>query len=82
MAEACNRFDQLEADAVNRQFSSKENGNGKEELEATLGFSIDDLPGAGDISCGNFNNANFLTKTLGWPEALQKKLLAMENLKV
>jgi hypothetical protein len=45
-----------------------------------LKFSIDDGPGAFDISCSKFRSESFLTNTLQWPESLQQKVFKLQNL--
>jgi len=71
---ACVRLDVLEADAEKRAASKK-----AVTVPDHLQFSIDDQAGAG-LSCSRFKNEKFLTETLEWPEALQKKVNKLNSL--
>lgn len=72
---ACFRLEQLEEDAQKRAAAKK-----SVVLPEKLQFSIDDQTGAG-LSCSRFKNEKFLTETLDWPEALQKKVNKLQTLK-
>ena len=71
------RLDQLDADATARNAKL---GRKPELAPARLKFSIDDGPGAFDISCSRFKNEKFLTETLQWPDGLKTKVIKLENL--
>ena len=66
---ACERLDQLEADAINRNKI-----NPPPKLPPRLLFNIDDGAGALDISCTRLRNQEYLTERLEWPLALQEKI--------
>jgi len=81
--EACVRFEQLEAQYLRQQsseLSQATSRKAKTDTIETLGYSIDDLPGAGEISWDRFKDDKFVSETLRWPEALSQKLLKLENL--
>eukprot|EP00428_Durinskia_dybowskii_P001074 CAMPEP_0170307702 /NCGR_PEP_ID=MMETSP0116_2-20130129/54275_1 /TAXON_ID=400756 /ORGANISM="Durinskia baltica, Strain CSIRO CS-38" /LENGTH=83 /DNA_ID=CAMNT_0010559853 /DNA_START=3 /DNA_END=250 /DNA_ORIENTATION=+ len=59
---ACQRLDQLEADAINRNKI-----NPPAQLPPRLLFTIDDGVSALDISCTRLRNQEFLTERLEWP---------------
>jgi len=77
LGEACNRLEQLDADATARNARL---GRKPELAPARLKFSIDDGAGAFDISCSRFKNEKFLTETLQWPDSLQTKVIKLQNL--
>jgi len=77
LGEACIRLDQLELDATARNAKSATKGVAS---AAKLKFSIDDQPGAFDISCSRFKNRKFLTETLQWPASLQDNVQKLVNL--
>lgn len=66
---ACERLDQLEADAINRNKI-----NAPPKLPPRLLFNIDDGVGALDISCTRLRNREYLTERLEWPSTLQEKV--------
>ncbi len=66
---ACQRLDQLEADAINRNKL-----NQPLELPPRLLFTIDDGVGALDISCTRLRNQEYLTERLEWPSSLQERV--------
>lgn len=66
---ACQRLDQLEADAINRNKINK-----PVELPPRLLFTIDDGVSALDISCTRLRNQDFLTERLEWPPSLQERV--------
>lgn len=66
---ACQRLDQLEADAINRNKI-----NPPVQLPPRLLFTIDDGVSALDISCTRLRNAEYLTERLEWPVSLQEKV--------
>lgn len=66
---ACERLDQLEADAIQR---NKFNPPVKQPEH--LLFNIDDGVGALDISCTRLRNKEYLTERLEWPSSLQEKV--------
>lgn len=75
---ACQRLDQLEADAIQR---NKVNPAGNplpkndDDSSSKLSFNIDDSTvGAFDISCTRLRNKDYLTKRLEWPSSLQQKV--------
>jgi len=93
--EACVRMEQLEADAVERaivlsKVETKLNNQGLgtkgadtiKEAPQKLKFSIDDMLGAGDISCTKFKSKEFVDGKLNWPEVLQDKLEKLEKMRV
>lgn len=77
LGEACTRLDQLDADATARNAKL---GRKPELAPSRLKFSIDDGPGAFDLSCTRFKNEKFLTETLQWPDELKTKVIKLENL--
>jgi len=66
---ACQRLDQLEADAITRNKL-----NPPPTLPERLLFNIDDGVGALDISCTRLRNTEYLTQRLEWPTSLQEKV--------
>ena len=76
LGKACERLDQLEADA---QARVKAGGNMIKEPER-LKFNIDDGATAADISCSRFKNQDYVSDRLEWPASLQQKLNKLENL--
>lgn len=66
---ACERLDQLEADAINRNKLNPPPKN-----PPRLKFNIDDGVGALDISCTRLRNQEYLTERLEWPSSLQQKI--------
>jgi hypothetical protein len=74
----CERLDQLEADAIQR---NKVNPPPQTTTTGiTLRFNIDDLPGALETSCSRLKNKDFLSERLEWPPALQDKLFKLKQL--
>ncbi len=71
----CERLDQLEADAMQRNKI-----NPPPMRTTNLHFSIDDIPGALDTSCSRLKNKEFLTERLEWPTVLQDKLFKLKAL--
>jgi hypothetical protein len=76
LGKACERLDQLEADA---QARLKAVGTMIKEPER-LKFNIDDGVGAADISCSRFKSQDYVSDRLEWPASLQQKLNKLENL--
>lgn len=66
---ACQRLDQLEADAINRNKI-----NPPPQQPPRLLFNIDDGVGALDISCTRLRNQEYLTQRLEWPGSLQDRV--------
>jgi len=66
---ACQRLDQLEADAIARNKL-----NPPPKLPERLTFNIDDVVGPLDISCTRLRNTEYLTQRLEWPSSLQEKV--------
>lgn len=66
---ACQRLDQLEADAIARNKL-----NPPPKLPERPLFNIDDGVGAMDISCTRLRNTEYLTQRLEWPTSLQEKV--------
>jgi hypothetical protein len=66
---ACERLDQLEADAINRNKI-----NPPPQVPPRLLFTIDDGVSALDISCTRLRNQEYLTERLEWPASLQEKV--------
>ena len=66
---ACERLDQLEADAINRNKI-----NPPPKAQPRLKFNIDDGVGALDISCSRLRKQDYLTERLEWPTSLQQKI--------
>lgn len=77
LGKACERLDQLEADAQARVKAGA--GNMIKEPER-LKFNIDDGVTAGDINCSRFKNQDYVSDRLEWPASLQQKLNKLENL--
>lgn len=65
---ACQRLDQLEADAIARQKLNPK------VIPPHLKFNIDDGAGALDISCSRLKNKEYLNGRLEWPQSLQLKV--------
>lgn len=74
----CQRLDQLEVDALQRQQLNPERY--PSNVPPKLTFSIDDLPGALDTSCTRLKNQSFLKGRLEWPVALQEKAMKLIKL--
>jgi phage gp37-like protein len=74
--QACLRLEQLEQDAMTRGTKTLV----PTESYPTLKYSIDDQPGALDISCSRFKNDKFLEETLQWPMSLQQKVKKLNHL--
>eukprot|EP00980_Cylindrotheca_fusiformis_P005843 scaffold1228_cov119-Cylindrotheca_fusiformis.AAC.10 len=66
---ACERLDQLEADAIARQKINPK------VFPPRLKFNIDDGVGALDISCSRLKNKEYLNERLEWPKSLQQKTM-------
>lgn len=90
--EACLRLEQLDVQDSRQQQQKANEGTSVRQRNSSggssspkdvvsLGFSIDDLPGAGEISCAKFKNEKFLSETLRWPPSLTEKLSKLEKLK-
>lgn len=86
--EACLRLEQLDMQDSKQKQQANEgtsrrprNSISDTKDSVSLGFSIDDLPGAGEISCAKFKNDKFLSETLRWPPSLTEKLSKLEKLK-
>lgn len=73
---ACERLDQLEADAIARQ-----KVNAPVVPPPRLKFNIDDSVGALDISCSRLRNKEYLNKRLEWPASLQERVDKLYTLK-
>jgi len=73
---ACERLDQLEADAIARQKI-----NPPVVQAARMKFNIDDIPGALDISCSRLRNKEYLNDRLEWPASLQQRVNKLYALK-
>lgn len=69
---ACQRLDQLEADAIKRN---------PVPVASRLKFNIDDGVSALDISCSRMRNKAYLNDRLEWPESLQQKANKLYSLK-
>ena len=80
LGEACVRLDQLEADNADREAARIKKGLEPPPKINKVSFSIDDIAGAGKISCSRFKNEDFLTKTVEWPASLQKKVQKLNKL--
>lgn len=80
LGEACVRLDQLDADLAAREAARIKSGAMPPVATTKLGFSIDDIPGAGEIGCSRFKNEKFVTETLAWPGPLREKLSTLEKL--
>jgi hypothetical protein len=79
----CERLDQLEADAIQRNKVNPPPPTTTSPTTTTgitLRFNIDDLPGALETSCSRLKNKEFLTERLEWPPALQDKLFKLKQL--
>ncbi|KAL7566463.1 hypothetical protein ACA910_000940 [Epithemia clementina (nom. ined.)] len=83
---ACERLEQLQADATNRgkqilAASSSPQGTPAVAENKRLLFGMDDetVP-ALEVSCFRFKNTAFLDQ-LGWPKDLQEKVIKLETLK-
>ena len=74
LGEACERLDQMQADAVNK-------GGAPPVPNSRLLFGMDDdgVP-ALQVSCYRFKNPVFLDQ-LGWPKDLQEKVIKLETLR-
>jgi tetratricopeptide (TPR) repeat protein len=72
---ACQRLDQLEADAIAR------NKVNPKVIPPRLKFNIDDGVGALDISCSKLKNKEYLSTRLEWPESLQAKANKLYSLR-
>ena len=79
LGEACVRLDQLDADAEAREAARLRGGKLLQNINKAT-FSIDDIAGAGRVSCSRFKNEKFLTEKLEWPESLQKKVQKLNKL--
>jgi len=77
LGKACERLDQLEADAQARVKAGT--GNLIKE-PARLKFNIDDGATAADINCSRFKNQDYVSDRLEWPASLQQKLNKLESL--
>lgn len=77
LGKACERLDQLEADAQARVKAGT--GNLIKEPER-LKFNIDDGATASDISCSRFKSQDYVSDRLEWPASLQQKLTKLETL--
>ena len=75
---ACERLDQLEANAIQRQKSGS--GNLIKE-PPRLKFNIDEGIGALDVDCSRFKNQEFLNDRLEWPQSLQDKVGKLNKLR-
>ena len=75
--EACQRMDQLEADATRRGFKAPP----KDQPVGRLLFNIDDGVGPFDAECARYKNADYVTNKLEWPSALRQSLDKLNNLK-
>lgn len=73
---ACERLDQLEADAIARQ-----KVNALAVPSPRLKFNIDDIPGALDMSCSRLRNRDYLNERLEWPVSLQQRANKLYTLK-
>lgn len=71
---ACERLDQLEADAIARQKANPV------IVPDRLKFNIDDGASALDISCSRLKNKDYQTERLEWPDGLQQKANKLYNL--
>jgi len=80
LGEASVRLDQLDADLAARERARIKSGAMPPPPPVKLGFSIDDIPGAGETGCSRFKNDKFVTETLMWPEPLKEKLSTLEKL--
>jgi hypothetical protein len=76
----CQRLDQLEADALQQQRRLKQPETTPPEEPAKLSFTIDDLPGAFDISCTRLKSASYLKSRLEWPSGLVELAAKLNNL--
>jgi len=69
---ACARLDELNADYRRRE--EERVRRGREPLVkprgASLGYSMDDIVGAGEASCSRFKNEKFIEEKLVWNEGL------------
>ena len=74
LGRACERLDQLEADAVARQKANPV------IVPERMKFSIDDGASALDISCSRLRNKDYRTERLEWPDSLQAKAAKLYSL--
>lgn len=72
---ACQRLDQLEADAIARQKANPV------LIPPRLKFNIDDGVAALDISCSRLKNKEYMNDRLEWPASLQQKANKLYTLK-
>lgn len=72
---ACERLDQLETDAINRNKI-----NPPPKLPPRLLFNIDDGVAALDISCSRLKNPEYVSQRLEWPSSLQEKVAKLYSL--
>ena len=79
LGEACLRLDQLQASAASDNKQTAKVAE-TDKTYSRLLFSMDDDSPALDLTCSKFKNSEFLTERLGWPEALQKKVIKLEKL--
>lgn len=81
--EACIRLEQLDVQDSKQQSSETKRPSSRSNQKdiVSLGYSIDDLPGAGEISCAKMKNEKFVSETLRWPTSLVEKLSKLEYLK-
>lgn len=70
---ACARLDELNADYQTREADRVRKGLAPPARPrgASLGFSIDDIPGAEEASCSRFKNERFVNERLVWDEGLR-----------
>ena len=76
--EACQRMDQLEADATRRGFKAPP----KDQKPDRLLFNIDDVGvNPFDADCTRYKNVDYVTNKLEWPTSLRQALDKLNNLK-
>ena len=81
LGEACVRFDQLEADAADREAARLKKGLMPPPKYNKVLFSIDEFAGAGGkVSCARFQNDEFLVRVVEWPETLRQKVHKLNKL--
>lgn len=73
---ACSRLDELNADYQARESDRIKRGAPPplKPRGASLGFSIDDLPGADEASCSRFKNDKYVDEKLVWNAGLREKV--------
>jgi tetratricopeptide (TPR) repeat protein len=77
LGNACIRMEQLQADAASRPSLTQE----AVSVPKPLAYSIDDSIRPLEFSCARFKNEAFLSQQLGWPDALQKKVMKLQSLR-